>query len=85
MEAPKIMEIPPSPEADVVPDYGEGPTPALLAIATEHCPMGPEVVGPSSFMVTPPSEMARGLVMLPPDASVTYNARLAERLLGFIL
>lgn len=47
--------------------------------------MGPEVAGPSSSAIVPPSETTKGLAMLPPDVSVTCNVRLVERLLRFIL
>lgn len=84
LEAPEIVEIPPSPEVDVTPDQGGVSVPPAPATVPKSCLMGPEVAGPSSSAVAPPLGVARGLAPLPPDALVTRDVRLAERVPGSV-
>lgn len=71
-EVPKVIEIPPSPEATAVPEQEGGLAPLAIDAAAEPHLVGLESAVPSSSMV-PSLGVARGPALMSPDASITLK------------
>lgn len=83
-KAPEIVEIPPSPEAAIALVEEGGSALPVTKVVAKTRPKRPELTGPFSTAL-PPSGIIGGSAMIQLDVSITLDAGLAERLLGFIL